>query len=132
MKTRVLNIQQAFAEIPEYFRDYDVHDYDDLYKWFEGDPDMLKLPGTIYDDDVVVTFDNFEYKNTQYVVYEDVVYEGDDSRIEPILTDFFSEDWKDKFEKLESNWNNFYPGTIAYRGGSGYTYTIWKIKNMPV
>jgi hypothetical protein len=35
------------------------------------------------------------------------------------------------FEEIESSWKNFYdkPERIAYRGGSGYSYTIYKKKD---
>lgn len=89
----------------------------DILDLFEGDPDMINISG----EKVLFT----SIANDSVVIYIDPSYTADNAEIETILFDFFS---SENVEPIENNWDNFH-GTnrsIAYRGGSGYCYSIYR------
>lgn len=70
----------------------------------------------------------FNNEKTRLVVYLDN-YDININDIIDTLKKFWADDWKDNFEELESNWKNFddNKNRIAFRGGSGYSYSIYKL-----
>lgn len=94
---------------------------EDYLTLFEGDPDMLKI------DDYITYFMDLTVNDTKYIITNSD--EPDDFEI---LKKFFSDDFKESFETTEPNnwesWEQLNNG-IAYRGGKGYVYTIWKLNN---
>lgn len=101
-----------------------LHDneIDDILSLFEGDPDLLKI------DCSQILFIDIETKEHHFIIYLDCEYEVENERIEQRLKEFFSADYKELFENPEKNtWDTFNGNSdiIAYRGGSGYVYTLW-------
>lgn len=104
-------------EDDEYFED-------DYMTLFEGDPDMINIFG------YTSCFMDFETDENHYVIVS-----GDVSDVEDYLERFFSDDFQNDWELTEpNNWDSFWHNeekkeTIAYRGGRGYVYTVWKFIN---
>jgi hypothetical protein len=90
-----------------------------------GDPDYFMMDGRR------CSFFDYDYERAKYVVY---ISEGINEIAERMLKKFFAPDYIDHFsresehgESLRS-WEDFesLQYAIAYRGGAGYIYTIWK------
>lgn len=92
--------------------------YVDAFRILEGDPDYLMLNGE------KILFDANEINGDRYVLY--LSESGENMEAENILSSFFSDNFEKKFTKLESLWENFGEKCIAYRGGEGCIYSIWK------
>lgn len=127
MKIEILSIYEVenYPELWEYL-DLEDDDYfnEDRISFYEGDPDMINIFGyTSYFFDVKI-------KDIHYVIVSDDV-----SEVENYLETFFSDDFKQYWQLTEPNdWDSFWHNeekneTIAYRGGSGYMYTIHEFKN---
>ncbi len=109
--------------------------YDDLYEWarsfgddpddpdfdplsyLEGDPDILRCEGSR------LCFISTVQNGKRYVLTHD---EASDTERQ-ILTRFYQPDFQSHFEALPCSWEAFEAAdrAIAYRGGSGYAYSIW-------
>lgn len=85
--------------------------------FFEGDPDILRCDG--YNQYFLAV----DLNDTRYVLTSDIV--TDSERL--MLERFFSDDFQDSFTKGVQSLESFNQSdrSIAYRGGSGYVYTIW-------
>lgn len=98
--------------------DDDPNDPDfDALSYLDGDPDILRCDGKrLY-------FINIELNGKRYVLTHD---EFNDKEKE-MLTRFFQEDFRQYFRGLPCSWETFEAAdrAIAYRGGSGYVYSIW-------
>jgi hypothetical protein len=95
-----------------------------------GDPDYFMMDGRR------CTFFDYDYECEKYVVY--ISDEEIDEIAERMLKKFFAHDYGDYFsresehgESLRS-WEDFEAQqyAIAYRGGAGYLYTIWKYEEV--
>ena len=105
---------------------------DNILEWFEGDPDELRINGK-----TVLFTDTTNPENTaRTVIYMDGSYEVDENEIVKRLTEFYSVDedgadtfdlYYDSIESTNANMEALDNG-IAYRGGSGYTYSLYKFK----
>ena len=109
--------------------------YNDLNQWVKSlgdnpdDPDFDALRYLEGDPDIIRCNDNKLYfiapvvNGKRYVLTHDEV----DATEREMLTHFFDEDFMKYFEALPSNWDVFNRAerAIAYRGGSGYLYSIW-------
>ena len=120
METIILNWETATENC-------DVSDFlnnqlktDDILTLFEGDPDILHLQGE------KVLFVDFIHNQTRFVIYLDGSYKVNESDIIEYLKRFYSDDLESNFEHFETDWDGFTDDMIAYRGGKGYFYTIWK------
>ncbi len=87
---------------------------------FSCDPDYIfdgenKLPFVIINGMVIIP---------ELWEYDDPNNEG----IEEALGEFISDGFKNYFQEIKSSWENFESKkfNIAYRGGAGYTYSIWE------
>lgn len=84
-----------------------------------SDPDILLLGGERAAYFIKIENEVFYYS----------ISDADDGTIEDWLKAFFSEGWKERFQKTEhQTWEGFYSLNtgIAYRGGKGYTYAIYR------
>lgn len=109
--------------------------YDDLNRWarsFGDDPDDPAFNALSYmesDSDMIrcdgnkLCFIAPIVNGKRYVLTHDEV----NATEREILTRFFGEDYRRYFEALPCNWKAFDGAerAIAYRGGSGYFYSIW-------
>ena len=89
----------------------------DALSYLEGDPDILRCDGNrLYFIDTVLD-------GKRYVLTHDEVCDTE----REILKHFFEEDFRSHFELFPCHWEAFNDAerAIAYRGGSGYVYTIW-------
>jgi hypothetical protein len=91
-----------------------------------GDPDYFMMDGRR------CSFFDYDYECEKYVVY--ISDEEIDEISQKMLVKFFAHDYRDHFsresehgESLRS-WDDFeaLDYAIAYRGGVGYVYTIWR------
>lgn len=89
----------------------------------DSDPDILNI------EETYIYFRKIETDKEKRIVYLNPDEEIHREQIEKILLSFFQEDFENRFEELESCWENFGNYCIAYRGGSGYVYTIWQFKD---
>lgn len=109
--------------------------YDDLHEWarsfgddpnipsspplsyLEGDPDILRCDGSR------LCFISTVQNGKRHVLTLDKA--SDTER--QMLTRFFEEEFRRHFEPLPCSWGAFESArrAIAYRGGSGYVYSIW-------
>lgn len=109
--------------------------YEELYEWAKsfgddpGDPDFDAL-SYLEDDPDILRCDGYKLcfiapvvNGKRYVLTHD---EADATERE-ILTRFFGEDYRRYFKALPCNRKAFDGAgrAIAYRGGSGYAYSIW-------
>lgn len=123
METIVTPIDEGivcYEELYEWAKSFgddpDDPDFDAL-SYLEGDPDMIRCDGNkLYFIAPVVN-------GKRYVLTHD---EADATERE-MLTRFFGEDRRRYFEALPCKWKAFNGAerAIAYRGGSGYAYSIW-------
>lgn len=89
----------------------------DALSYLDGDPDILRCDGN------KLYFISTVLNGKRYVLTHDEV-----NTIErELLTRFFEDDYTRHFETLPCNWDAFNKAerAIAYRGGSGYLYSIW-------
>ena len=95
----------------------------DIAEVLDGDPDLLNIGGTR------VLFTEVETDDCKWIVY--LNHDADITReqIENILFLFFTVHPARHFKLQECSWSNFQNLCIAYRGGTGYRYTIWKLKD---
>lgn len=123
METIVTPICEGLAyydDLHEWARSFgdDPNDPDfDALSYLGGDPDILRCDGNrLY-------FMATELNGKRYVLTHD---EADDKEKE-MLTRFYQPDFQDHFEALPCSWEAFEATdrAIAYRGGSGYVYSIW-------
>jgi hypothetical protein len=125
MNTTIINWEIAHenTELADYMEASGV---DDILQWFEGDPDQLRIGGeTVLFIDIPVS------KYHTIVVYLDGSYSVDESEIVKRLTDFYSDDFKDRFNALEclSSIMKAMTDGICYRGGKGYVYSLYSFAN---
>lgn len=125
MKATIINWEIAHenAELSDYMEASGV---DDILQWFEGDPDELRINGeTVLFIDIPVS------KTHTVVVYLDGSYSVDENEIVKHLTDFYSDDFKFYFNALEclSSIMKAMTDGICYRGGKGYTYSLYSFAN---
>lgn len=129
---KLINSREVF-EYPELVEQFcptqDEEESGDMYNLFTGDPDYFnwgkhhKIPFVQYDNFVIVP------EPDTLSALNDYVWNGLISpHCEQMLLGFFHKDFKEFFESVHSTWQDFEALTqgIAYRGGSGYTYSIWK------
>lgn len=123
METIVTPISEGFVYYNDLYEwaksfDDDPHDPDfDALSYLEGDPDILRC------DDYKVYFISTVLNGKRYVLTHDEVNVAE----REMLTRFFGEDYRRYFKALPCNWKAFDGAgrAIAYRGGSGYSYSIW-------
>lgn len=84
---------------------------------FDSDPDKINIYG----------YESYCAQiNNHVIVYGDL----DESELQ-LVSDFYNEGFQDKFFHVENTWENYEDDryiNIAYRGGKGYVYTIWRKK----
>ena len=82
---------------------------------FEGDPDMIRINGKL----------GFFFR------YEDVIYyyfDDDGENVDRILISFFQKRLQKEYWKGMQSWDYFNShNAIAYRGGQGYSYSIFPV-----
>ncbi len=124
-KVTIINWEIAHenTELSDYMEASGV---EDILEWFEGDPDQLRIGGeTVLFIDIPVS------KTHTVVVYLDGSYSVDENEIVKRLTDFYSDDYKSLFNPLEclsSIMKSMIDG-ICYRGGKGYSYSLYSFAN---
>ena len=123
METIVTPISEGicyYNDLNEWARSFgdDPNDPDfDALSYLEGDPDILRCDGyKLYFIAPIVN-------GKRYVLTHDEV----DVTEHEMLTHFFEEGYRRYFEALPCDWKAFDGAgrAIAYRGGSGYVYSIW-------
>lgn len=124
-KVTIVNWEIAHenAELADYMEASGV---EDILDWFQGDPDQLRINGeTVLFIDIPVS------KTHTIVVYLDGSYCVDEKEIVKHLTDFYSDDYKSYFNPLEclSSIMRSMTDGICYRGGKGYTYSLYSFAN---
>jgi len=130
MKTIILSWENAYEN--NYIRKFmEENDIDDVLSLFEGDPDMIRVNNS------KICYVTFENEDETIIVYADFSYLLEDKDIPKLqkMLETFVEDWAilhDNYVKIDNQtWEAFdeLENGIAYRGGSGYSYTIWKYLN---
>lgn len=123
METIVTQIDEGIAyykDLYEWAKSFDDDPGDpdfDALSYLEGNPDIIRCNGK------KLYFMSAVLNGKRYVLTHDEV----DSTEREMLTRFFEEDFRRYFETLPGEWKAFDGAerAIAYRGGSGYVYTIW-------
>lgn len=102
--------------------DANVDDFD-FYSLLECDPDKVKI------GDNETHFTSLDYAGEKLVCYMGRYDSQVDNKALDIIFAFFQEDFKENFEILNSQGWEAYEAeetAIAYRGGGGYFYSLWK------
>lgn len=108
MKTAIINWENAYEN--DLAREtMEICEIDDVLAWFEGDPDQLRINGK-----TVLFIDIQNPEHTR----QTVIYNGVDS----------FDLYYNRIESTNENMKNLKNG-IAYRGGKGYTYSLYTFKN---
>ncbi|SHG04448.1 hypothetical protein [Dysgonomonas macrotermitis] len=131
MKTTIISWENA-QENDLVYDTMQACETDDVLSFFEGDPDQLRING----ETVLFTDIQNPEHTKQTVIYLDPSYTVNESDIIRRLTEFYAvdengaDDFMSYYERIEStneNMKNLSNG-IAYRGGKGYTYTLYTFK----
>lgn len=124
MEIIVSNLREGIAyyqELDEWVRTFDM-DPDDLMfdelLLMEGDPDKIK-----WGKHEMYFFD-IDLNGRKFILTSDEV----DAQSRTMLKRFHDPDFKRWYENLPCDWAAFdnAENVIAYRGGAGYFYHIWK------
>lgn len=125
MKTTIINWEIAHenTELADYM---EASGIEDILEFFEGDPDQLRIGS-----ETVLFIYILVSKTHTVVVYLDGSYSVDENEIIRRLTDFYSDDFKFHFNALEclSSIMKAMTDGICYRGGKGYTYSLYSFAN---
>lgn len=134
MKTAIINWENAYEN--DLVREtLEACEIDDMLAWlFEGDPDELRINGETV---LFINIQNPEHTR-QTVIYLDGSYTVAECEIVKRLMRFYSADatgnnnlfdlYYNRIESTNENMKNLKNG-IAYRGGKGYTYSLYEYKN---
>lgn len=123
METIITEISAGIAyyqELTDWVKSFDIDPDDGMFEplsMMEGDPDIIRCNGhKLY---FITTVQN----GVQYILTSDEVSE----QAKKMLTEFHQENFKENYSVGECSWETFNGASnaIAYRGGSGYVYTIW-------
>lgn len=123
METIVTEISAGIAyyqELHDWVKSFDIDPDDEMFEplfLMEGDPDIIRCEShKLY---FIATVQN----GVRYVLTSDEVNEQE----KKMLTEFHQDDFKENYSVGECSWETFdgASNAIAYRGGSGYCYTIW-------
>lgn len=119
--TEIGNGIAYYQELHDWVKGFDIDPDDEYFEplsLLEGDPDIVKCEGQdkLY-------FCTVELEGKKFVLTSDET----SPQQKEMLKKFHIENWKEHYSATESTWDDFrnLPNTIAYRGGEGYTYTIW-------
>jgi hypothetical protein len=124
MEIIVANLREAIAyyqELDEWVRTFDMDPDDPMFDelaLMEGDPDKIKCGrNELY-------FFDIDLNGRKFILTHDEVCAEENL----MLRRFHDPDWKRWYESLPCDWAAFEAAenAIAYRGGSGYYYAIWK------
>ena len=104
----------------------DLFDCDpDYFNWcVPNKMPLVKVPVVEVLDKYIIVPDNNMIEHLSDFELED----GLSDKCKQMLIIWYGENFKSKFIEVESKWDNFNKLSygIAFRGGSGYTYGIWK------
>lgn len=123
MNTIISQVNEGISRFPDLQRwiredvmEPDSPDFDAL-SLLEGDPDILRCDGYIQ------YFISVEVNDVRYVLTSDELSDAEREMLEC----FFSDDFRNRFCQQGYTWDYFnrQQRAIAYRGGSGYLYSIW-------
>lgn len=109
-----------------------ARDYPELSFYFEElgiEPSELFSnidPDRAYVGGILILFSDIQIGNTTYVIFDSSSEEDAPQKLEKMLYRFFAFPLKNHFEPLPSSWDNLGNDCIAYRGGQGYTYSLYK------
>jgi hypothetical protein len=133
MKTTIINWENAH-ENDLVRATMDAFEIDDVLALFEGDPDELRINGETV---LFIEIQNPEHTR-QTVIYLDSDYCVPECDIVKWLMRFYSKGvisrtsifdrYIKRIESTNENMKNLKNG-IAYRGGKGYTYSLYTFKN---
>lgn len=123
METIVTEISVGIAyyqDLHDWVKSFDINPDDEMFEplsLMEGDPDIIRCSGR------KLYFITTVQDGVQYVLTSDEVNDQE----KKMLTEFHQDDFKENYSVGECNWETFNDASnaIAYRGGSGYCYTIW-------
>lgn len=120
------------ADEPKYLSH--AKEYGEIIDLFNCDPDYVRVNG------VKIPFVEVDVKSVKCVIVPDYAIDKgyseetdaiDSNKLKTILTAFFADNFKDSFSRDINNntWPYFnqIDNGIAFRGGSGYAYTIWTL-----
>lgn len=120
---RTINlITEDSSELYEICKDYGWTDCEyedfDVLAFFEGDPDMIRIDGQI---------GYFWYhESTDTIFY---YFDEWGSRVGSILRDFYKKRLHKERWEFDNPWEYFDThNCIAYRGGSGYLYSMFPLR----
>ena len=109
----------APVEMPE--------DFDEL-NWFDGDPDMIKIDGSVWYFD----FSPVDTNRENICFYWAECYSSEETEsIVSMLEEFRNRNLQTAEPNNWDTWHNMKNG-IAYRGGSGYLYIIYLAHPQPI
>jgi hypothetical protein len=124
MEIIVANLREAIAyyrELDEWVRTFDMNPDDPMFDelaLMEGDPDKIKWgKNELYFFDV-------DLNGRKFILTHDEV----DAQSKLMLERFHSPNFKRWYESQPCDWAAFdaAENAVAYRGGAGYYYAIWK------
>ena len=102
---------------------------------FNCDPDYFNwgINGSLTKIPFVEVLDKYIIVPDDYVIeaVSDYTIQALSEKCKLMLQRFFEDNFKTYFTEVQSTWENFYSLSfgIAYRGGSGYSYGIWRYNN---
>jgi hypothetical protein len=99
-----------------------------LFNCLQQDADLIIVDGKKH---VSVEIDIDESHTIVIVANANDLFGDINLKAIELLNDFYADEFKSHFAKQRSNWDvfNSLDNGIAYRGGIGYAYTIWKYNN---
>lgn len=137
---RIVITQSEAVQIDEIINDYefteeDIENQNAENHFFECDPDYFNwgIKDHLHKIPFVKVLDKYIIVPDDYMIeaISDYKLKGLSDKCKEMLIRFFDNNFNDYFISVESSWRNF-DGLnfgIAYRGGEGYSYSIWRYQN---
>lgn len=116
------NLLEDSFRLYEYCKQNELTTFEDFEDWyqagedlrfFEGDPDMVKVDGSI---------GYFYRAENEVFVYIDIL---DFDDVEAVLNRFYNNELETTDPQSWEQWEKLQNG-VAFRGGAGYVYNIYK------
>lgn len=114
MKTTIISWENAH-ENDLVYDTMKAYETDDILSFFEGDPDRLYIDGECI---LFIDIKNYLNKN-QTVIFLDGSYSVSEDKIQSALTKFYNNECISVEIEQEAD--------IWYRGGMGYSYSLYKL-----
>lgn len=118
---RIYNLLEDEINI-DLFNYMQEHGIPDISELLGNNPERLNIGGNN------ILFVDFSTVENHWILYLNANEKPDRTSTERILRSFFCDDSGELFELRCPVWSEFEDQCIAYRGGKGNLYSIWKYK----